>query len=176
MAYGFLIESQKFAAKDVDALNRSAVADANVDGGAIVTLGTINSDGVFVATKATAGTGGNVWMAYNPSEHFTSAHNNMYAGLTVDPREYTNVAGRTLDVFKPQISDIIILTEGNIKSGETVTEGSYLEMGTDGYEVQSSATASTFSLKVLEVGTLPFPQAGIGDDFTEKYVCEVVFN
>lgn len=176
MAYGFLIESQKFAAKDIDALNRSAVASANVDGGAIVTLDGINSDGVFEATVATAGTGGNVWMAYNPSEHFTSAHNNMYAGLTVDPREYTNIAGRTFDVFKPQIGDIIILTEGNIKSGETVAVDSYLEMGTSGYEVQSTATASTFSLKVLEVGTLPFPQAGIGDDFTEKYVCEVVFN
>lgn len=176
MAHGFIIESQKFMAKDVDALNRSAVATADVDGGAIVTLGGLNDDGVFVATVATSGTGGNVWMAYNPSEHYTEVNGRVYAGLSVDPRDYTNLANRTMDVFKPMVGDIIILTEGNIASGQTVAEGSYLEMGASGYEVVASATASTFSLKVLEVGTQPFPQAGIGEDFEEKYVCEVAYN
>lgn len=172
---GYIIESQ-IAAKDVDAFNKSAVATADVDGGALVTLGAINTDGLFVATVATAGTGGNVWMAYNPSEHFTKVGDNVYAGLSKDPRDYTNLANRPMDVFKPQVGDIITLTDGNIKTGETVTVGSFLEIGANGYEAQASATASTFSLEVIEVKSIPFPQAGIGFEAANAYVCRVAFN
>lgn len=173
---GFIYETQ-IAAKDVDALNRFAVASVDVDGGTLVSLGA-KTDDVFAATVATAGTGGGLWMAYNPSEHFTKIGDNIYAGesLNVDPREYTNLANRTFDVFKPQVGDLIGFTEPNIKAGETVTVGSYLEIGADGYEVQVSPTASTTSFKVVGIEDVPFPKAGIGYDVAKKYVTECVFN
>lgn len=173
--HGYIIEAQ-IAAKDVDALNKSAVATADVDGGEIVSLGALNADGVFVATKLTAGTGGNVWMAYNPSEHFTKVGDNVFAGLTVDPRDYTNLANRPMDVFKPQVGDIITILNTNLKEGETPTQGSFLEMGADGYEVKASATADTFSLEVIEAKTIPFPQKGIGFEAADAYVTRVAFN
>lgn len=174
---GYIIESQ-IAAKDVDAFNRNAIASDDVDGGALVALGGLatGDNNLFEATLATDGTGGGLYMAYNPSEHFTKVGDNIFAGLTVDPRDYTNLANRPFDVFKPQIGDVIAFTDGNIKTGETVTKGSYLEIGASGLEVQVSPTANTTSFKVIEVGVQPFPQAGIGHENAPKYVCEVVFN
>lgn len=173
---GFIYETQ-IAAKDVDALNRFAVASVDVDGGTLVSLGT-KTDDVFAATVATDGTDGGLWMAYNPSEHFTEIGDNIYAGesLNVDPREYTNLAGRTFDVFKPQVGDLIGFTAPNIKEGETVAVDSYLEIGADGFEVKASATASTTSFKVVGIEDVPFPNAGIGYEVAKKYVTECVFN
>ena len=172
---GFVYETQ-ISAKDVDALNRYAKASVDIDGGALVSLGGIAEGDVFTATKATAGTNGGLWMAYNPEEHLTVVGDNMFAGLTADPRDYTNIAGRVFDVFKPQVGDIIGLTAGNIKAGETVEVDKYLEIGADGYEVKASATADTTSFKVVAIEKVPFPQAGIGAEYADKYVCEVAFN
>lgn len=172
--HGYIIEAQ-IAAKDVDALNKSAVASVDLDGGELVTLGALNADGLFVATKAD-GDGGNVWMVYNPSEHFTKVGDNVFAGLTIDPRDFTNLANRPIDVFKPQVGDIITLLDTSLKAGETPAVGSFLEMGTDGYEAKASATASKFSLEVVEKKTIPFPQKGIGFEAADAYVTRVAFN
>lgn len=174
MAKGYMIEKRIFA-KDVEALNRSAKSATDIDGGALVALSTY-ADGVFTATKATSGNG--LWMAYNPSEHFTKVDNKIYAGLSKDARDYTNLAGRTLDVFKPQVGDLIGITDGNLKNGEAskVEVNKYLEQGANGYEVKASATADTTSLKVIAIETLPFPQAGIGMEFAKVYICEVAQN
>lgn len=174
MANGYMIE-KRISAKDVEALNRSAKSATDIDGGALVALSTY-ADGVFTATKATSGAG--LWMAYNPSEHFTKVNGKIYAGLSKDPRDYTNLADRTFDVFKLQVGDLVGITDGNLKTGEAskVQEGKFLEQGASGYEVKTSATASTTSLKVIAVETLPFPQAGIGMEFANLYVCEVAQN
>lgn len=174
MAKGYMIE-KRISAKDVEALNRSAKSATDIDGGALVSLGAY-ADGVFTATKATSGQG--LYMAYNPSEHFTEVNGKIYAGLSKDPRDYTNLANRTFDVFKPQVGDLVGITDGNIKEADIskVQEGKYLEQGADGYEVKTSATASTTSLKVIAIETLPFPQAGIGMEFAKLYVCEVAQN
>ena len=173
--HGFIYETQ-IAAKDVDALNRFAKASVDVDGGSLVALGALAEGDVFTATKATAGTNGDLWIAYNPSEHLTVVGDNQFAGLTADPRDYTNLANRVFDVFKPQKGDIVGFTAGNIKAGETVEVGKFLEIGADGLEVKASATADTTSFKVIGIESVPFPQAAIGNEYADKYVCEVVFN
>ena len=175
---GFIYETQ-IAAKDVDALNRFAVASVDVDGGTLVALGA-KTDDVFAATKATNGEDGGLWMAYNPSEHLTKIGDNIYAGeeLNVDPREYTNLANRTFDVFKPQVGDLIGFTAPNIKASDisSVAVDKYLEIGADGLEVKASATADTTSFKVVGIEDIPFPTAGIGYEVAKKYVAECVFN
>ena len=173
---GFLYETQ-ISAKDNDALNRFAVASADIDGGTLVSLGAVAHGDVFTATKATDGTGGGLWMAYNPEEHLTKVGDNLFAGLTADPRDYTNIADRTFDVFKPVAGvDIVGFTAGNIKAGETVEVGKFLEVGANGLEVKASATANTTSFEVIKIEKVPFPQAGIGAEYADKYVCAVAFN
>lgn len=171
---GYIIES-RISAKDVDALNRSAVATTDVDGGTLVTLGELE-DGVFKATKATSGQG--LWMAYNPSEHLTKVGDKLFAGLSADPRDYTNLANRTMDVFKPQVGDLIGLTDGNFKAGESAKAvvGKYVEQGASGYEMKESATASTTSLLVKEIVEVPMPKDGIGNEFVKVHICEVAQN
>ena len=173
--HGFIYETQ-ISAKDVDALNRYAKASVDVDGGTLVALGAIAEGDAFTATKATDGENGGLWIAYNPSEQLTKVGDNVYAGLSADPRDYTNIANRIFDVFKPVKGDIVGFTAGNIKTGETVEVGKFLEIGASGLEVKASATADTTSFKVIRIESVPFPQASIGNEYADKYVCEVVFN
>lgn len=171
---GYIIEG-RIMAKDVESLNRSAVCSADVDGGKLVSLGAL-SNGLFTATVTTSGTG--LWMAYNPSEHLVKVGTKLVAGgeISADPRDYTNIATRPFDVFKPQIGDIVKFTAGNIKPEETVTAGSYLEQGADGLVVKVSPTTATTSFLVKAIETLQFPQAGIGMENASVYVCECVAN
>lgn len=172
---GYIIES-KLSAKDVGALKLSAVATTDVDGGTLVSVAGINSDGLYVATKATSGAG--LYMAYNPSEHLTAVDGNFYAGLSKDPRDYTNIANRPMDLAKLVVGDRVTLTAGNIKTADvaSVAVGKFLEQGSTGYEVKDSATASTTSLEVLAVNEIPFPQKGIGMEFAKGYFCRVAQN
>jgi len=171
---GYMIE-KRINAKDNDALNRSAVCATDVDGGTLVSMSSY-ANGVFTVAKSTSGSG--LYMAYNPSEHFTKIGTKLFAGLSEDPRDYTNLATRTLDVFELKVHDMVGLTDGNIASGDitSVTVNSYLEQDSTGFRVKSTPTASTTSLKVLAIGVQPFPQAGIGMEFAKLYICEVVQN
>src|SRR5574344_2247384 len=159
MAKGYMIES-KIQAKDIEALNGTGTCSTDLDGGTLVSLGAY-SKGVVTLTKSASGQG--LAMVYNPSEHLTKVGNEVYAGLTVDPREYTNISGRPVDYFIPKIGDKVVLTDGNIATNQTITVGKYLEQESGGFTVKASATASTTSFKVLEIQDIPFPQKGIGD-------------
>lgn len=169
---GYIIE-KRISAKDVEALNRSAVSTEDIDGGTLVSLEEY-SNGVFTAKKSTGGLGN--YMAYNPSEHLVKVGDN-YATISKDPRDYTNLASRTFDVFKPQTGvDVIGITDGNIAIGQTIAVGSFLEQGTAGYEAKATSTAGTTSFKVIAIENQPFPQAGIGMENAKVYVCEVAQN
>ncbi len=175
--HGFMIE-KRISAKDVEALNRSAKCTTDVDGGTLVKCDSY-ADGVWTVSKATEGQG--LYMAYNPSEHFTNVNGKLFAGLSKDPRDYTNLAGRTFDIFKLKVGDIIGVTAEDIKSDNLtdVSVGKYLEPSSTGLEKQDSPTASTTSLKVIAIENLPFPNAGnggVGMEFAKLYVCEVVQN
>lgn len=172
MAKGYMIES-RIQAKDIEALNGTGVCSADVDGGTLLTLGT-ETKGVTTVTKSTSGKG--LAMAYNPSEHFTKIDGEIYAGLSVDPRAYTNLANRPLDYFIPQVGDKVVLTVGNIADNQTITVGTFLEQESTGYVAKASATTDTTSFKVLEIQSIPFPQKGIGFDFATGYLVQCVAN
>ena len=176
---GYIVES-RIAATNVDSYNRTAVcANSDVDGGVLLELGDMTGD-VFAGTIVTATGKTGLWMAYNPSEHFTDVNGKIFAGLSADPRDYTNLKGRPIDVFKPQVGDLVVFTEGNIATASVagLTKGDYLEPGANGQFVKKagSPTASTTSFKVQKVGTMPFPQAGIGQEAAKTWLCECVQN
>lgn len=176
---GILIE-KSIMARNVDSLNRSAITtDFDVDGGGLVVLGDIDEKekDVFKATKPTAETD-DVWIAYNPSEHLTNVNGKMFAGLSKDPRDYTNLQKRVFDVFKPQAGDIIGILEANVV-GDTATKGQFLEPTASDtkFTAKGSQTAKVkTSFKVIDVTTLQFPKAkeGIGMDFVKLYICEAM--
>lgn len=172
--YGFVVEKQ-IAASVVPTLNKSATCATNVDGGNLVTVSTY-AGGSYTATLGTAGAATGFWMAYNPTEHLTDVNGKLFSGLSVDPRDYTNIKDRQFDIFKPQVEDIVGVTTANI-TGTAPTVGQYLEPAASGkLATKASQTSSSTSFKVVAIENLPFPQAGIGQENASLYVCVCVAN
>lgn len=181
--YGTIIAETRIQAYSVDALNRSAVhATADVDGGNLVALtasATAGND-VFTATTPATGALGGLWMAYNPSVRLTEVGDELFAGLSVDERAYTNIAGRVFDVFKPKVGDILALSlETMDSSGENAVAGDFLEGKNGQTKLQriaasSGATTGSTSFKVLRVETQPYPRGAVGMEFAKKFIVECV--
>ena len=180
MAYGVLIESM-IQAKNIDALNRSAVSTTtDVAGGGLVALTAPTAQGEdrWTATVPAASSLGGLWMAYNPSVKYTEVNGKVFAGLSADDRDYTNLRGYTFDVFKPQVGDEIVITVDCVDDATSVVAGDILESKasqTTLTRVASStgATSGSTAFKVEWVGAVEFPKAGIGMDRVKafKAVC-----
>ena len=101
MAYGVLIESM-IQAKNIDALNRSVTSEIDVAGGGLIALTapTTQGDDVWTAAAPAADSLGGLWIAYNPEVKYTKVNGKVYAGLSADLRDYTNLAGEVYDAFK----------------------------------------------------------------------------
>ena len=181
MAYGVLIESS-IQAKDIDALNRSAVGAIAVAGAGLVavTAPTTQGEDRWTITAPVTGALGNLWMAYNPSAKYLTAEGLTLAGVSADPRVYTNPANKSLTIFKPKVGDEIVVTVDAVESASqaSVVAGDFLEPknGQTTFTRIASATGATAgstSFRVEYVGTLAFPKAGVGIDYvkTFKAVC-----
>lgn len=170
MAKGFLIESM-IQAKNIDALNRSAISEIDVDGGCLVALvaPTTKGEDRWTAVAPNEDALGDLWMAYNPSVKYLSVNGKEYAGLSADVRDYTNVAGKTFDVFKLKKDDEVVISVDCVESASqaSVVAGDILEAKADQTTFTrvagaTGATAGSTALKVELVDTVDFPQASIG--------------
>lgn len=171
-----MIESS-IMATNVDAKNRFAKASFDVDGGCLIALTapTAQGDEVFTATKPATGGLGDLWVAYNPSEHITGG----FTELQADPRELTNVAGRVFTAFKPEVGDIFVLGVDCVDSAsQTATAGKFLEAknGQTTWTKADSATTGSTAVEIKQVVTIPFPAAKghIGMDKAKGFKVEVV--
>lgn len=180
MAYGVLIESM-IQAKNIDALNRSVTSEVNVAGGGLIALTAPTTQGNDVWTASTPATGklGGLWIAYNPEVKYTKVNGKVYAGLSADVRDYTNLAGEVFDAFKPKIGDEIVITIDAVDStGANAVRGDILEAKADQttftrVAAATGATAGSTAFEVEWVGTIDFPKANIGIDKVKafKAVC-----
>ena len=178
--HGVLIESM-IQAKNIDALNRSVVSTIDVDGGNLIALTapTVKGEDRWTASVPATGTLGGLWIAYNPSVKYTEVNGKMYAGLSADPRDYTNIKNHTFDAFKPKVDDEIIVTIDDVDAtGTNVVAGDILE-SKDGQAKftriagGTGATSGHTAFKVEWVDTVDCPQAGIGVEKVKaiKAVC-----
>lgn len=181
MANGVIVES-RIQATNIDALNRTAKATVDVAGGGLVALTASGAQGneVWTAAAPASGSLGGLWIAYNPSEHLTKVGGKFFAGLSEDPRDYVNIAGRPFDCFKPAVGDEIDITIDCVDaSGSSVVAGDILESKanqTTFTRVASStgATAGSTAFKVEYVGTTPFPAGSIGMEQVTMFRCVCV--
>ena len=177
--HGVLIESM-IQAKNIDALNRSVISTVDVDGGNLIALTapTVQGEDRWTASVPTTGALGGLWIAYNPSVKYTEVNGKMYAGLSADPRDYTNIKNHTFDAFKPKVGDEIIVTIDDVdETGAQATAGDILESKNGQTKFTrvagGTATSGSTAFKVEWVGTVDFPQAGIGVEKVKaiKAVC-----
>lgn len=181
MANGVIVES-RIQATNIDALNRTAKAAVDVAGGGLVALTASGAQGneVWTAAAPASGSLGGLWIAYNPSEHLTKVGGKFFAGLSEDPRDYVNIAGRPFDCFKPAVGDEIDITIDCVDaSGSSVVAGDILESKanqTTFTRVASStgATAGSTAFKVEYVGKAPFPAGSIGMEQVTMFRCVCV--
>lgn len=167
MANGFMIESA-ISATNIDAENRYAIADIPVAGGELVALTapTKQGDDVWTAAAPKAGTLGGCYMAYNPSMHITMVGENEFAGLSADPRDYTNEPKRVFTVFKPKKGDEVIVsndcvdteTAGSIVAGD-ILEAKANQTKLTRVAALTGATAGSTAFKVEHKYIVPFPAA-----------------
>ena len=178
MAYGVIVES-RIQATNIDAYNRTAQAEVAVAGGGLIALteSGVQGDEVWTAEAPDSETVGDLWIAYNPAEHLTDVNGKMFAGLSADPRDYTNLANRPFDVFKPVVGDEIDITADCVDATKTnIVVGDILESKSGQTTFTriakaSGATAGHTAFRVEYIGVNPFPQAGIGMEQATVYRC-----
>lgn len=176
MANGVIVES-RISATNVDALNRFCVSENDVAGGALIALAAPAKQGDenWVATTPTTGALGGLWIAYNPSEHYTEVNGKMFAGLSADPRDFVNIKKRPFSAFKPVAGvDQIEITADCIDDASGIVVGDFLEAkaGQSTFTrvaKATGATAGSTAFQVEWIGTKPFPKKGIGMEYATVY-------
>lgn len=143
-----VLNKNSVAATDNRALNRSAVCSgSDLQNGSVFRLASLGTASgyteVWTATvpSLAAGTGSGLWMAATPHVNITFSGNYAYKGLNDDPRNFYNPSGSVIDAFKPQASDIILMTGDGITGSPST--GDYVVPAEGSFKLAWSATAPT---------------------------------
>lgn len=174
-------------AMDVDALNRVGVYDsANIDNGTALVCGVQSTNAgqkhVFSVTPASS-VAKDLWMAYSP-EVVTTVDGTLYfRGLDVDPRNFTNIAGKPFDMFKPVPGvDLIQVTADFFKEGYdpgTVTGATYVEIQADGsFKAVVSPTSNFGGLqfKIFAKEPMIIANGAIAGEAVDAWILECTNN
>lgn len=172
----------RVAADNVDAYNRSAICDTDVMNGTVVTLETGFSETAgkeFVWTATPLGDAGKhtqYWMACAPEVNVLADGSLLYKGISVDPRNYTNVKNTEFDVFSVQIGDCVqISTPFFANEQDPATIGAtakFVEYTADtGWKAIATATSAYTGLRFAIRKAMPF---AIGTDSEPGWILERV--
>lgn len=173
-----VVIKKRVAAYNVDSYNRTAVCESTIDNGCIFKLASYSeTDGEGIVWKAEqaaeADTG--LWMATSPEVvTVTDAMGVEYRGLNVDPRAFTNIAGKMIDATKLVEGDIIEMTGDGITGIDT---NEYLVPDTTGFKLKAQGSAgSGFCLHKIGTSILHVGGAMIAKSHPVTYKYEVVKN
>lgn len=169
MAYHGVLIPEAIAAKDIDALNRSAVLPGGtLDNGQVVALltksTTAGESEVWTATVPATGSLTFLWMVYSGDELVVT--NSQYKGLDPDPRNFFTPATKVVSVYKPQVGDIVLMTAeclAGTKSSNTFINATNSTGGLNLYW-GATQTSSVLSYKLLDdTKYINIPSGSIGD-------------
>jgi hypothetical protein len=167
MTHGIIVPS-KIKASDIDALNRVAVSADDIDNGNVFELltrsTTTGESEVWVATAST-GTLSNIWMAMSPEVVVSVSGSNKFKGLDVDPGNFYNIAGDMIDVYRPQIGDVIVLTGDAISTASAAAASAYAIVTSGSYKLYWSAAVAVSGLtfKYLNTTYISKPSGAISE-------------
>ena len=177
MTHNILIQ-RAVAAKNIDSLNRSAVhATEAFDNGNVLSLGAISStDGegeVFSAAVPATATLAALWMVYTPEVVVTVSGTKKFKGIDIDPLDFEVPALSIMDVFKPQIGDILTLTADGLAGTKSTNQ--YVVATDASKKLTWNATAiSGLTLKLLGDDFVSVPSGSIGSQRVAAWKFEVV--
>lgn len=154
MAKTVLIQTQ-VAAMNIDSLNSDAInTSTDLDNGAVVARGALSTtagQSELFTVAANTGTLTDLWMVYSPEVVIFKSGNRAYKGLSADPRDFTNVAGLPLNIFKPVKGDLITVTDDEFVGGiASLTVGQHANATSGSLKLTANSTAGDgLSFKVL---------------------------
>lgn len=160
-----VVFKKRVQAYNIDALNRTAKCESDIDNGCVFALNSQSEDDgenmVWVATAPTAATSKGLWMATSPEVVIVKdAMGNEYRGITPDPRAFKNMAGRMIDATYLKEGDLIEMTGDGITGIET-TANKYLVPTAGDFVLTATSNAGT-GFYLERIGTGKF-HIGTGD-------------
>jgi hypothetical protein len=174
-----VIIKRQVAAHNIDAFNRVAVADVDLENGSVFELKTRSTndgeDEVWNATAPADATATGVWMAKSSEVTLTKIGEAPYAvefkGIVEDPRMFTNVAGYVFDAFKPVAGDLIETTQGD--DTNTILA---LDAGKFALKATTDAPADGFYMEKVGTSILHIGSAGLVKTPVKTFIYEVKAN
>ena len=180
MAKSILIPSL-VAAKNIDALNRSFVSEADLDNGNVFVKGELSTNAgesqVYQTVTPTTGSLAGLWMAYSPEDVvLTDELGNQFKIGNLDPRAFTNKAGTVFSGFKPQVGDLILISADGI-TGEVSSNEYVVATNSSSKLAFNAAAIEGLSFKIVETTYITVASANnIGSQRVVAYLLECVAN
>lgn len=177
MAHGVLFETDPFI---TSCINRGGIATVDLDGGAVVVEGAVNSTDkeLYTLSVPTATTVKKVAIAYNPSKKYDVIGGNLYPAVSKDDRNYYNIAGKVVDYFIPKVDVEFGVTMANIDGTTEPTVGKFLEVTANKttFTIKSTQTASVPSFEVVDIIEANYPTGDFTEDVEKVFVVKTRFN
>ena len=167
------------AAKNIDSLNRSFKAEADIDNGNVFGKGDLsaakNESQVYEAETPATGSLTGLYMAFTAEDVvLTDDLGNQFKVGTLDPRAFTNKAGTVFSGFKPQVGDLVLISADGISG--TADDYAVAANGTNKLAFASAAIEG-LSFKVVETTYISLASANnIGSQRVTAYLLECVAN
>lgn len=170
--------ASRMQSQNIDALNRNAVAESDIDNGMAVILGELSENNgesqVFKAALPTDATQVGIWIVDEPIKTLVQDElGGEYSVGIKDPRKYFTPAGKVFAVRKPQIGDIFKIS-ADMVDGEVQN---YININNKGKYSFAEAQGTGFAGKIIENSY--FSIGMISPDLSQRvdaYLVEVVAN
>ncbi len=160
-----------YGAKNIDAMNRSVIATTDVPNGTPLTLTAPTTAGSNVFTASTPTTPfANVWLAYSPEVNKLQV-GKVFGGA--DPRNFTNVANKPFDAFRPMANVDVIQVTSDFFATAPSTGSTVVELDATGFVAKTTATSgyTGISFKIIRSEPMTIAsQTGYGEQVTAYYL------
>jgi len=180
MAYHAVLIPAQIAAMNIDSLNRSVIdygsSASSIDNGNVVLMGAQHTSGslteVFEISQPTSASPTGCWMAYSGDEIILT--DAKYKGLDPDPRNFTNVASKVFSAYRPQVGDIIVLTDEAFSN--SYSSHTYACAQSDSYKLLwvNDARSTGLAYKYIATTYISLATGAIDDQRETAYKLECV--